>query len=375
MNDHGSTPIPVSVEPGHTLAELSGLLMVEVDDTQRIRWMSPTASHILNGAGVPHANGATISQFLPGPLRERGTTLFHRFARHRARRDGRIVLPLRTASGETRAFAWCVHRRSAPELEGRQVIVCWGRPIDGRRGGAASLLTSSDAETLAVVLHELNQPLAAIANFSAACLERLRGEGDIDAEAIESMMRQIQQQAERAGEFLRQMRGAARQRPEAQSRVDLSQAVRDALMIVAHDADRLGVETRVSARRPSPSIDCDPAALQQVLVNLIRNAVEAAAERHSSNPRIVQLDLDVEDDAAVLSVDDSGPGVSPDVLPRLFEPFVTRKPGGMGVGLSIAGRLARSFGGTVAYDGSSPLGGARFTCRVPHSSGGSHEQQ
>jgi two-component system sensor kinase FixL len=210
--------------------------------------------------------------------------------------------------------------------------------------------------------HELNQPLAAIANYlegSSALLAR----DPIPAERLDQALRKAGDQAIRAGEIIRRLRDFVA-RGEVERRAEsLPKLIEEASALALVGAKEHGVSVRFAM---APSVDlvlADRVQIQQVVLNLIRNAIDAMEE--SPDRRLTIAVTRTAPDTAEISVADTGPGISPEIADQLFQPFVTTKRTGMGVGLSISRTIVEAHGGHLRVD-SNADGGAtfRFTLRT-----------
>lgn len=219
-------------------------------------------------------------------------------------------------------------------------------------------------ELAAGMAHELNQPLTAVlANTQAA--QRLLNDDPPDISTARGAMTQAAEQARRAAEVVGRLRRAI-ERPDTarqQQVVDLVEAVRRALYLLEPECKRRGVEP-VHEGPPSLMVQADPVALDQIVHNLILNALQAMEQVDAASRRL-KLTLRVQDDQAELAVADSGPGIAPDVLPRLFEPFFSTRKDGLGLGLSLCESLAQGMGGSITAANAPSGGGAVFRLRLP----------
>ena len=196
----------------------------------------------------------------------------------------------------------------------------------------------------AAVAHEINQPVAAIrANADNASVLVARGATELATAAIGA----IADLTERIGAITGGLRDFARARPATAQATSVQDAVRGALLLLSGriNATDVAVQARVDARRDT--VIADPLRLQQVLVNLIQNAMDAVADRAA--PRIV-LDSRVIDDAVEIVVADNGPGVDPTIVEKLFLPFQTTKPDGLGLGLAICCDMVADWGGDLRHE-------------------------
>ena len=218
-------------------------------------------------------------------------------------------------------------------------------------------------ELAAGMAHELNQPLTAVlANTQAA--QRLLADDPPDMDTARSAMTQAVEQARRAADVVGRLRRAV-ERPDATQQsqaMDLVEAVRRALYLLEPESQRRGVSPQLEGP-PRLLVQADPVALDQIVHNLILNALQAMEPVDASKRRL-SLTMTVQGGQAQLAVADSGPGIAPDVLPRLFEPFFSTREGGLGLGLSLCESLAQGMGGSItAANGTT--GGAVFQLRLP----------
>ena len=207
--------------------------------------------------------------------------------------------------------------------------------------------------------HEINQPLAAIANYATGCLHRLEAQGEADQ--IAHGLRQIAAQAQRGGDIVRRMRDFVRKRPAALRPVQMEQIIEDSLVLFAPIARRKQVTLRLVPYPPLPLVQADPVQLEEVLLNLLQNAVDAV---EGQPRREVALSASLGPDSVTLSVSDSGPGLDADSIQRLFEPFFTTKVEGLGLGLSLCHSIVETHGGRLWAE-NAPNGGAAFHVLLP----------
>lgn len=218
-------------------------------------------------------------------------------------------------------------------------------------------------EMAAGIAHELNQPLAAIANYTQAC-QRLVAAGDMDAEELGQVLGRVTAQARRAGGVIHRLRAFVRRHTPDRRNCDANELIQEILPLVEMDCRSHEVDLRLKFQSDLPRVQVDGIQLQQVLLNLTRNAVEAM---NACAPEVRRLVIRTEalgDDEVGLAVEDAGPGVPDTMLEQLFEPFFTTKPEGMGLGLSLSRSIIEAHGGTLRYD-SHPSGGSIFRIRLP----------
>ncbi|WBY01234.1 ATP-binding protein [Ramlibacter tataouinensis] len=217
-------------------------------------------------------------------------------------------------------------------------------------------------ELAAGLAHELNQPLTAVlANTQAA--GRLLDDDPPDIVDARAAMSQAAQQARRASDVVRRLRrGLERTDPGAPQPVSLQDAVRSAFELLEPEFARRGVVPRFHAQA-EVRVRAEPVALEQILHNLLMNALQAL-EQVPPGERSLWVALSQESGCGVLTVRDSGPGVPPELLPRLFEPFVSTRTGGLGLGLPLCESLASAMGGSIAAQ-PIPQRGASFRLTLP----------
>ncbi|WP_051024050.1 PAS domain-containing sensor histidine kinase [Thiorhodovibrio frisius] len=221
---------------------------------------------------------------------------------------------------------------------------------------------STMGEVATGMAHELNQPLAAIVNYAKGASRRLQG-GIGETDALVSAMSQISSQAERAGEIIRRLRALVGKQPPIRSRADLNHLVREVCGFVEFETERLAVSIALDLTEGEIPVDVDLVQIEQVLLNLVRNALDALAEQ-SPEDRRLSIATRAADGTALVSVADSGPGIAPSRMVRLFDPFFTTKETGMGMGLPISQTILDNHDGRIWAD-SSPGQGACFFISLP----------
>jgi C4-dicarboxylate-specific signal transduction histidine kinase len=230
-----------------------------------------------------------------------------------------------------------------------------------RLGQVARLNTLG--ELAAGMAHELNQPLTAVlANTQAA--QRLLAEDPPELATARGAMEQASAQARRAAEVLGRLRRSV-ERPDPGAHVQalsLNEAVHRALYLLEPECQRRGVTPAVQASA-TVQVLAEPVALEQIVHNLLMNALQAL-EQVPADERRLTLSLQQQDGKGELAVVDSGPGIAPDVLPHIFEPFYTTRKDGLGLGLSLCESLATGMAGRLSVNAVSPRG-TRFSLQLP----------
>jgi two-component system NtrC family sensor kinase len=220
---------------------------------------------------------------------------------------------------------------------------------------------ASIGQLVSGVAHELNNPLTSIAGLAELLLERPR-----HPELPREHLRVIHDQAERAGQIVRNLLTFARKGVAEKTAVDLNDVVTRTSLLIVYELQLHGIDLD-SELSPDPVVVLgDRYELQQVLLNLVTNAVQAVSGLEPGRPRQITLITSRSDGEAILRVRDTGPGVPKHLAPYLFTPFFTTKaPGeGTGLGLSLSYGLVKAHGGTLSYDPPSD-GGAEFRVTLP----------
>ncbi|MFK7603539.1 sensor histidine kinase [Deinococcus sp. SM5_A1] len=218
---------------------------------------------------------------------------------------------------------------------------------------------STLGEMGAGLAHELNQPLTAIVSYGQAAA-RLLDEPEPDLARVRHAVGASVTQAVRAAQIIVRLRQWVRRAPSRTRPTDLVQAVQNVLTLCRADLNRLGVSV-VTAYADAPLVQTDPVQLEQIVLNLLRNALDAVQD--TPDP-VIELSIVLEGGGWNLSVRDNGPGIAAEVAPRLFTPFTTSKAGGLGLGLSLSQTLAQGMGGDLS-GANAGVGGAVFILSLP----------
>lgn len=223
----------------------------------------------------------------------------------------------------------------------------------------------SMGELAAGLAHEINQPLTAIINFARACLRMMQA-GTADAELLQGALEQITRQGERAVEVIRRLRKFVEKGEVEKLPGDLCASVTEALALLDHELAVHRVRVFVDAEPPLPEVLIDRVQIEQVIVNLVRNAVDAM-EATPAPGRELHLSVRAESgssDGVRVSVRDSGAGFGEHLPERLFEPFFTTKANGLGQGLAICRRIVEAHHGRIWAERGAPAG-AVFSFWLP----------
>jgi len=334
------------------------------DEDWNIEYLNPSAQTLF-GYTVPEMNAAGPHRILVNEelQRELGDAI----------RAGRVwsgEADVRTRDGRIVPLLW----RMTPLIDatGRSVgALAVGTDVSERRraDGAArrhqaeladALQLASLGEMAANIAHELNQPLAAIASFASGCARRIRS-GGADLEELLAVVDQISEQAIRGGEIIRRIKHLIQHNEPQRERVDVSTLVRGVAGMVQREMREAEVALRMELTGRLPEVAGDAIQLEQVLLNLVRNAVEAV-QGSPGGAREVVIAASAARGEVSIEVHDSGPGIDGDQ--RVFEPFFTTKHAHLGLGLSISRSIVEAHGGRIEAS-PRPEGGATFHLTFP----------
>lgn len=222
---------------------------------------------------------------------------------------------------------------------------------------------STMGEMATGIAHELNQPLSAIVNFANGCARRIRlGIGE--KEELLDAMRQIANQANRAGEIIKRLRGMVTRQQPVRQETDLNLLVKDACALVAHDRKKLGIAVEFKLSEQLFPTRVDPVQIEQVILNLLRNALDALQSQLPGRRKLVVSTGQIQDDTVYVSIQDNGPGIGSNEINKLFDPFFSTKESGMGMGLSISQTIVSEHNGKIRVE-SFPGKGTVFIVELP----------
>jgi len=233
-----------------------------------------------------------------------------------------------------------------------------------------SLEDAAHLERLAVVgqlcaemAHEVSQPLAAIRMFAEAALHKIKEPTPEHLAQIEEALANIYVQASRMQQITGRIHGAARTSSERREPVALNEVLDSVLPLVETLSDRYGVDFDLQIPDPAPRLLADRVQLEQVLLNIMRNAVEAVALQPEERRRVT-LRARLAGGFVEIDISDRGEGIAPENLPRVFDRYFTTREGGTGLGLYIVREIVRAHGGQIGV-APNPDGGVTFHIRWP----------
>jgi two-component system sensor kinase FixL len=222
---------------------------------------------------------------------------------------------------------------------------------------------STMGEMAAGLAHEINQPLSAIATYAQAC-QRLIRLPEPALEDVVDALEQINAQALRAGEVIRRLRTFVKNREVRREPVDCTRLLEDLRMLADTDARLHNIRLRIDSEGGLPTVYADPIQLQQVVLNLVRNAIDAMTEVPEERREVLLITRKASEDEIEIVVADHGTGLAPEATEHLFNPFFTTKASGTGLGLAISRSIVRAHGGRLWHTPNAECG-ARFHFTLP----------
>jgi two-component system sensor kinase FixL len=275
-------------------------------------------------------------------------------------------------SGERRALVWSTVRLN--DAGGSYAgLLSIGEDITDRLAGERQLERTRHelerlarvnvaGELVATLAHELNQPLAAILS-NAQAARRFLTNPRPDYGEVQAILDDIVRDDKRAGDVIHHLRLLLREGASAREHLELGELVQQVLGLISNELDAQGISVKLALASALPPVAAGRVETQQVLLNLLANAIHALAEVPAERREITVRARPQGADAVEISVEDQGPGIAADVLPRLFEPFFTTRSAGLGMGLAICRRIVDAQGGRIWAENTDR--GARFCFTLP----------
>lgn len=348
-----------SQESGYRQAQLQSILdtvpeaMIVIDDHGSVRSFSVTATRLF-GWSADEVLGKNVSMLMPSPYRQEHDGYLHRYRTTGERRIigiGRIVVgerkdgstfPMELAVGEAqvggeRFFTGFIRDLTERRTQERRLQELQSELVHVSRLTAMGEMASSLA-------HELNQPLSAITSYLRGAATLLKAE-DVDRERIGEALNRGAVQALRAGDIIKRLREFVAKGETESTLESPAVLLEEAAGLALVGAKEQGVRVSLRCNRDLPDVMVDKIQVQQVALNLIRNALEAM-ETSGRRELIVSVTRR-DENSALFAVADTGTGIAPEIAKHLFQPFVTSKANGMGVGLSICRTIIEAHGGNI----------------------------
>src|SRR5215471_13227134 len=344
-------------------AELRALLdaavdaIVMMDEQGRITTFNAAAERLF-GHKAEDAIGRSVEMLMPEPHHSAHQSYVQRYldtGEAHIIGVGRETVALR-ANGETFPISLSVGEARGPngrrfvafirDLSSQRAAEQRARSVESRLSqvGRFNLM----GEMAAGIAHEINQPLSAIATYAQAAKRVLEREQPGMQQLID-VCRKIDEQALRAGRVLENLRKLIRKQEIRAEPIDVNQVVADVLNLIEADARAEGMQVATRYAEHLPAVRANAVQLQQVVLNLTRNAVDAMRDAPAKDRAISIATERTERGGVRISVADHGPGVSRQLGENIFHPFVTTKREGLGVGLAISRTIVQSYSGSLSY--------------------------
>lgn len=341
--------------------------MVVIDEAGQIREFSPAAERMF-GWRASEVQGENVRILMPQPHREAHDGYLQRYYRTGEKKiigKGRVVVgerrdgstfPIELAVGEMKADGQLFFTGFIRDLTERQQAETRLQDLQSEVVHMSRL--TALGEMASALAHEINQPLSAIANYlrgSRLLLER----DEVPYERVADAVQRAAVEALRAGDIIRRLRDFVARGETERTIESLPKMVEEASALALVGAKELGIRVQYDLHPEIGLVLADKVQIQQVILNLVRNAVDALAETPGDGRALQVSVLPAPDHMAQVIVLDSGTGIDPEVADRLFQPFITTKRDGMGVGLSISRTIIEAHGGRI-WARPRPEGGAEF---------------
>ena len=369
---------PANINTLMVSAELRALLdaavdaIVMIDEQERITTFNPAAERLF-GYPAESAIGQCVEMLMSEPQRSEHHGYVSRYIETGEAHIigiGRETLG-RRADGQTFPILLSVGEARGPNGRGFVAII---RDLTAQRaaeqGARAVELRLSQVgrfnlmgEMAAGIAHEINQPLGAIATYAQAAKRILEREQP-GMQTLIDVCTKIDEQALRAGRVLENLRKFIRKQEIRAEPIDVNKTVVDVLNLIEADAHAEGIRVALRLGTGLPAVHANAVQVQQVVLNLTRNAVDAMRDSTGKDRGIEVVTEHADKGSVRISVVDHGPGVPRQLGDNIFHPFVTTKREGMGVGLAISRTIVQSYGGSLAYR-DNPAGGAIFVVELP----------
>ena len=349
--------------------------MIVIDERGIMQSFSSAAERLFGYSAV-EVIGQNVKMLMPSHYRDSHDGFLARYLNTGERRIigiGRVVVgerqggstfPMELSVGEMRSGSGRFFTGFIRDLTERQKTEARLQELQSELVHMSRLTAMGEMAT--TLAHELNQPLSAIANYMKGLRRLLETSSDARAGTMQEALDKAAEQAIRAGEIIRRLRDFVA-RGESERLVEsLSKLIEEASALALVGAKEQGIRVRFDLDPGAELVLADKVQIQQVLLNLMRNAMEAMGE--TERRELVLATACTGDDMVTVRVSDTGPGIADEISRQLFQPFFTTKRHGMGVGLSISRTIIEGHGGQIGVE-PTPGGGAtfRFTLRrVPH---------
>lgn len=353
--------------------EISRSMIVGLDRDGTVNLINPRGCEILGWSEAEILGRNWFDTVLPDRHGKRQLELVRDLLEGNAVSDGVSECEVLTKAGQVRRISWNVALQRDPKGEVVGTL-CSGQDVTDRvmaeveaqrhhQELAHVMRLSTMGEMASGMAHELNQPLTAVMTYCAAALAVLERQPD-QPESVRGILEKATEQARRAGDIIRRLRGLVKKGDNEQESIELDRLIEEVVAFLEWELRHSAIELELRLNGGGCPVHADPVQIEQVLINLIRNSLDSIRAGAVAGGRIAVETALTERATLVLTVRDNGPGIDPYVVPRLFEPFLTTKKKGLGIGLSISRSIIEAHGGTL-WGENQPAGGSVFGFELP----------
>lgn len=345
--------------------------IITINDRGEMISVNPTTEELF-GYERTELKGRNVSMLMPSPDRERHDDYLNRYLEtgepriigsgreiRALRRDGE-TFPARLSVSEFEAHGRKYFTGMLHDITDRVKAEEKQRAMFAEHAHASRVVALG--EMASSIAHEINQPLTAIISYADASRKLMEMDSH-DTATLNHALRQISEQGQRAGEIIRRLREFVRKKEPRRHSADINELIEAAVALTAHDADRYGISLSFDLEPESFTAMVDRLQIEQVILNLVRNSIEAIYEAGIGAGEI-RIGSRVNNKYFEVTVSDNGAGIKATELASIFDPFYTTKEKGTGLGLSISQSIAEAHGGQLSLK-ENPFGGVTFTLTLP----------
>jgi len=350
-------------------AAVDGIIVIDAEG--RVQIINPACERLF-GYRPEEIVGHNVTMLMPSPYREEHDDYLRHY---RETGERRIIGIGREVTGQRKdgtIFPMYLTVGQA-KVDGADIYVGIIRDITERKCAErrfqelqAELLHVSRLSAMgqmgSALAHELNQPLAAIMNYCKAAMRTLDMTDHPRNAKVQELIGKAVHQTARAGNIIRNLRGFVEKREGGRRPEDLAKIIDEAIALGLVGSADAGIKVKAELDRTMPPVLVDPVQIQQVLINLVRNSIEAMET--APVRRLTVRSRTVDSRFAQVTIADTGPGLHQAVVERLFQPFTTTKETGMGIGLTICQSIVEAHGGRIRHE-PNPGGGVAFHFQLP----------
>ena len=356
------------------VVETAAEAIITISGDGTIRSFNPAAEQMF-GFAATETIGQKVEMLMPSPYREEHDRYLRRYRRTRV---PRIIGTRRELTGRRKDGSTFPLELSVSNVDHLDLFTGLIRDISERKRGeererehqaelAHVLRVATAGELASGLAHELHQPLTAISNNIQACVTRIQTGEDAESELLR-VLQQTADEALRAGAIVHSIRDIVKKRPVHYQRIDLRLPIRRASTLLSGEMERHNIHMQLTGIQKPVAVKADALQIEQVLINLMQNAIDAIGEAGGKRRQLVITLSRTGRGMAEVAVRDTGPGVAKAVAGRLFDPFFSTKAHGLGVGLALSRTIIEAHGGRLWLEPRRGRG-ATFRFTVPVYSG------